>query len=92
MKTARNVRTGRGRTRSWTNHGQSGSIAVQHLESRGNARYVEACPAAAAPESGTLTEPAAFDGSDEHFLKQFFVPGIQRAGGWSAALGLAGGK
>jgi len=33
-----------------------------------------------------------FSGSDEEFRDRFFVPGIQRAGGLSAALKLAGGR
>lgn len=32
----------------------------------------------------------SFQGSDEDFIKNFFVPGIQRAGGLKAALALAG--
>jgi dienelactone hydrolase len=46
--------------------------------------------AAVAPEQIELTERATFDGSDEQLIKQFFVPGIQRAGGWAAATKLAG--
>lgn len=35
-------------------------------------------------------DSAAFGGTDEDFRKSFFVPGIQRAGGWEAALRLTG--
>jgi dienelactone hydrolase len=43
--------------------------------------------AAVAPIEVTLSADLdGFDGSDEAFLKQFFVPGIQRAGGLAAAL------
>ena len=42
--------------------------------------------AAACPLPVSVDRPSvAFDGSDEAFTKLFFVPGIQRAGGWSAA-------
>ncbi len=45
--------------------------------------------AAIQPERLRLAAPAAgFDGTDEQFAKRFFVPGIQRAGGWAAALAL----
>ncbi len=45
--------------------------------------------AALAPIDLTLcADTANFEGRDEDFLKQFFVPGIQRAGGWNAALQL----
>jgi dienelactone hydrolase len=46
--------------------------------------------AAAAPEPIELTERATFDGTDDQFVAQFFVPGIQRAGGWAAATKLTG--
>jgi dienelactone hydrolase len=45
--------------------------------------------AAVAPADLKLTvDLKGFSGSDEDFLKQFFVPGIQRAGGMQAALRL----
>jgi hypothetical protein len=45
--------------------------------------------AAAAPLAVTLDAPlGAFQGTDEDFHRDFFVPGIQRAGGLKAALGL----
>ncbi|HYW44359.1 MAG TPA: acetylxylan esterase [Bryobacteraceae bacterium] len=36
--------------------------------------------------------PNHFSGADEEFRERFFVPGIQRAGGWTAALKLLGGR
>jgi dienelactone hydrolase len=44
--------------------------------------------AAIAPQGWiTLTEkPANFNGTDEELQQAFFVPGVQRAGGWQAAL------
>lgn len=48
--------------------------------------------AAVSPEQVELTEAASFNGSDDEFLKCFFVPGIQRAGGWQAALALTKGR
>ncbi len=47
--------------------------------------------AAAAPVKVTADRPTiTFDGSDGAFARDFFVPGIQRSGGWQAALRLAG--
>lgn len=49
--------------------------------------------AAAAPvELRLRADLAGFGGSDEEFLEQFFVPGIQRGGGLEAALRLTAGK
>lgn len=49
--------------------------------------------AAVAPVSVDLSiDLNGFSGSDEEFRDRFFVPGIQRAGGLSAALKLAGGR
>jgi hypothetical protein len=31
-----------------------------------------------------VNQPVVFEGRDQEFLDQFFVPGIQRAGGWDA--------
>jgi len=45
--------------------------------------------AALAPVPVQITPPAGFSGTDEEFLRQMFAPGIQRAGGWKAALLLA---
>jgi hypothetical protein len=42
--------------------------------------------AAAAPIKVHLDAPAPdFHGTDAEFIERFFVPGIQRAGGWEAA-------
>ena len=46
--------------------------------------------AAVAPVKVIVTGQPSFDGSDSAFVKNFFVPGIQRAGGWAAARKLAG--
>jgi dienelactone hydrolase len=46
--------------------------------------------AAVAPEKLKVTAPAGgFGGTDGEFERDFFVPGIQRAGGWRAAVALA---
>lgn len=40
-----------------------------------------------------LVTPAAnFTGTDDEFVERFFVPGIQRAGGWAAAQKLVAGR
>lgn len=45
--------------------------------------------AAVAPLPVTLEAPAGgFQGTDAEFAERFFVPGIQRAGGWAAAQAL----
>ncbi len=45
--------------------------------------------AALSPEKVKLNAAAqSFAGTDQEFLDRFFVPGIQRAGGWKAALAL----
>jgi hypothetical protein len=45
---------------------------------------------ALSPEKVKLTATTdSFSGADQEFLDRFFVPGIQRAGGWKAALDLA---
>jgi dienelactone hydrolase len=45
--------------------------------------------AALSPEKVKLNAVAqSFAGTDQEFLDRFFVPGIQRAGGWKAALAL----
>lgn len=61
----------------------SGPIRVVGLE---NAGVWCLFAAAVAPIAVTLTANLdGFDGSDESFLKVFFVPGVQRAGGLRAA-------
>ena len=40
--------------------------------------------------SGAPARP--FNGSDEEFHERFFVPGIQRAGGWQAVWKVLGGE
>jgi hypothetical protein len=45
--------------------------------------------AAVAPVKVTLNaKPVFFNGADTEFVNQFFVPGIQRAGGWKTAMTL----
>ncbi|HSB17384.1 MAG TPA: hypothetical protein VLE22_23240 [Bryobacteraceae bacterium] len=49
--------------------------------------------AALAPEKVKLTAATdSFSGTDQEFLDRFFVPGIQRAGGWKAALDLVAAR
>jgi hypothetical protein len=48
--------------------------------------------AAVSPQKVSLTAPlGSFKGEDQDFIDNFFVPGIQRAGGLRAALRLTGG-
>lgn len=48
--------------------------------------------AAVAPVKVKLSaKPVFFNGADTEFVNQFFVPGIQRAGGWKTAMALTGG-
>ncbi|MEO8028013.1 MAG: acetylxylan esterase [Bryobacteraceae bacterium] len=57
------------------------------LECPGKAAIWCTFAAAAAPVDVTLDAPlAGFRGTDEDFLRDFYVPGIQRAGGLAAAL------
>ena len=45
--------------------------------------------AAVAPLKVKLTaKPVFFNGADTEFVNYFFVPGIQRAGGWKTAMAL----
>lgn len=37
-----------------------------------------------------VNQPAGFDGRDQELIDQFFVPGIQRAGGWDAVRRILG--
>jgi hypothetical protein len=48
--------------------------------------------AAVARKPVTLRVDSAFGGTDQEFVDGFFVPGIQRAGGWRAAKMLAGAR
>ncbi len=55
----------------------------------GNASVWVRFAAAVAPLKVTLTaNPVFFNGADTEFVNQFFVPGIQRAGGWKTAMAL----
>jgi hypothetical protein len=61
------------------------------IELRGTGKAGLWCLFAAAVAGLELTLRTDFDGfsgTDEEFLRQFFVPGIQRAGGLDAALRL----
>ncbi|MBL8212298.1 MAG: acetylxylan esterase [Bryobacterales bacterium] len=66
---------------------QSGAQTL-NLTATGNAAIWSRFAAALSPMPVTLNAPtpAHFTGTDEDFLKHFFIPGIQRAGGWPAAL------
>lgn len=60
------------------------------LKCSGNAAIWCTFAAAVAPIPVRLDAPATdFHGTDEEFIDRFFVPGIQRAGGWQAAVALA---
>jgi dienelactone hydrolase len=58
----------------------------------GNASIWVRFAAAVAPVKVKLNaKPVFFNGADTEFVNQFFVPGIQRAGGWKTAMALTGG-
>jgi dienelactone hydrolase len=64
-----------------------GAVEVLGL---GDAAIWAAFAVALQPEKLKLSAlPNDFTGTDEQFAKRFFVPGIQRAGGWAAATALA---
>jgi hypothetical protein len=75
--------------------------AIEFLRAQGAARVrlvgleraavwcVFAAAIAATPVDLTA-DVSGFRGDDNDFLEKFFVPGIQRAGGWKAALALTG--
>ena len=55
----------------------------------GNASVWARFAAAVAPLKVKLTaKPVFFNGADTEFVNYFFVPGIQRAGGWKTAMAL----
>ncbi|MFN0103770.1 MAG: acetylxylan esterase [Bryobacteraceae bacterium] len=63
------------------------------LDCEGKAAVWCTFAAAVAPVKTTMTRSAPnFAGSDDDFLRNFFIPGIQRAGGWPAAVRLATGR
>ncbi|HEV2687593.1 MAG TPA: hypothetical protein VGV35_03535 [Bryobacteraceae bacterium] len=56
-----------------------------HLVGNGKAAVWAVFAAAVAPIPVEVTpQPDGFQGRDQDFIDQFFVPGIQRAGGWEA--------
>lgn len=60
------------------------------LKCAGNAAIWCTFAAAVAPVPVHLDAAAPdFQGTDQEFIDRFFVPGIQRAGGWSSAVSLA---
>ncbi len=66
---------------------QSGAQTL-NLTATGSAAIWSRFAAALAPMPLKLQAeaPVKFSGTDEDLLKDFFVPGIQRAGGWQAAV------
>jgi len=63
---------------------QQGAKNLQ-VTGTGNAAVWATFAAAVAPVPVTVAGPPAdFAGRDQDFIDQFFVPGIQRAGGWEA--------
>lgn len=44
------------------------------------------------PMERLVTSDVGFKGTDDDFRRRFFVPGIQRVGGWDAALALSRGR
>ena len=60
------------------------------MSSAGKAAIWCTFAAAVAPVRVRLDAPAPdFHGTDQEVIDNFFVPGIQRAGGWKAALNLS---
>lgn len=69
---------------------QQGARDVR-VQGTGRAAIWALFAAAVAPERvGLESQPEAFSGDDRAFLEQFFVPGIQRAGGLDAARRILG--
>jgi dienelactone hydrolase len=66
---------------------QSGAEDVR-LVGLGKAAVWATFAAALANTKLRLEAATAFKGTDEEFIRDFFVPGVQRAGGWEAALRL----
>jgi dienelactone hydrolase len=68
---------------------KSRSSAIPTLVGLKDAAIWAVFAAAIAPvEIEVMADISGFSGSDEELHERFFVPGIQRAGGWSAALHL----
>ncbi|MBM3736964.1 MAG: hypothetical protein FJW39_14380 [Acidobacteria bacterium] len=69
-----------------------GGKAPGQIEVAGTGKAAVWCrfAAAVAPVGVKLTGSAQFGGTDAEMEDQFFVPGIQRAGGWKSALMLTG--
>ena len=67
---------------------QRNGMKQLRLSGLGNAAVWSTFAAAVAPVQVDLTEAANFGGSDDDFTREFFVPGIQAAGGWQAARSL----
>ncbi|BDC53103.1 hypothetical protein F183_A54180 [Bryobacterales bacterium F-183] len=65
-------------------------VAKPKLKCSGKASIWCTFAAAVADTNVTLDAPVqGFRGTDQDIIEQFFVPGLQRAGGWNAALALA---
>lgn len=65
-------------------------VAAPKLKCSGKASIWCTFAAAVATTKVTLDAPVqGFRGTDQDLIEQFFVPGLQRAGGWNAALALA---
>lgn len=62
---------------------------LPRLTGFGDAAVWAVFASAVAPERVAVTEKPSFSGTDQEFIDRFFVPGIQRAGGWKAALALS---
>ncbi|MBS1833305.1 MAG: hypothetical protein JST65_11350, partial [Acidobacteria bacterium] len=64
-------------------------VAAPKLKCSGKASIWCTFAAAVADTKVTLDAPVqGFRGTDQDLIEQFFVPGLQRAGGWNAALAL----
>jgi dienelactone hydrolase len=72
---------------TWLRSKHPGPIEIR---ATGDAIVWATFAAAVADRPVVLRTPATtFQGTDEEFVKNFFVPGVQRAGGWKAALALS---
>jgi hypothetical protein len=76
---------------AWLNEQESPNTSKTLLIGQGKAAVWTLFAAAVSPHPVELrADVAQFTGTDEDYIDNFFVPGIQRAGGLRAARELAG--
>jgi dienelactone hydrolase len=71
---------------AWMRARHSGTVEVR---ASGKAAVWATYAAAADTGARLRAETTGFTGTDDAFVKDFFVPGLQRTGGWKSALALA---